>query len=59
MKFISEKKIFLFYFLSVFILLSVLVILYFNNQKVKSSGHLVEHTREVLNQSNNVMHEKY
>jgi|GEM_PF-192710 len=55
MKFISEKKISLFYFLSVFILISVLVVLYLNNQKVKSTTYLVEHTREVLNLNNNVM----
>ncbi len=55
MKSIISKKIIYFYLLAVLALLSILVILYYNNQKVKTTSHLVEHTEDVLRMSDNVL----
>ena len=55
MKFVLEKNIKLFYFLSAVILISVLVIFYNNTQKVKSASESVEHTQEVLSKSDKVL----
>src|ERR1039458_4312625 len=55
MKFVLEKNIKLFYFLSGVILISVLVIFYTNTQKVKSTSESVEHTQEVLSKSDKVL----
>jgi PAS domain S-box-containing protein len=48
MKYISEKKVTLFYYVSASVLLAVLAIFYINSQKVKSTNALVEHTQVVL-----------
>src|ERR1039458_6558093 len=55
MKFVLEKNIKLFYFLSAVILISVLVIFYTNTRKVKSTSESVEHTQEVLSKSDKVL----
>ncbi len=55
MKFVSEKKSIFFFMLAAIALVSVLVIFYYNVQKVKSTNDLVEHTQEVLHKSDNVL----
>ena len=55
MKSIFGEKITFIYFLTVSSLLFVLAIFYYNNQKVKSTSDLVEHTEEVLRMSDNVL----
>jgi PAS domain S-box-containing protein len=55
MKFISEKKITLLYFLAACITVFVLVLFYYNTQKVKSTNKLVEHTEDILRTSDNVL----
>ena len=55
MKFISENKIKLVYFLSATILLLILVMFYIYTQKAKINANLVEHTQEVLHKSDNVI----
>ncbi len=54
MKFISEKKISLLYFLAACLTVLVLVFFYYNTQKIKSASKLVVHTQEVLRTSDNV-----
>ena len=55
MKSISGKKITFFYFPAIAAMLLILSIFYYNNQKVKSTSNLVEHTEEVLRMSDNVL----
>ncbi|MFZ1306972.1 MAG: CHASE3 domain-containing protein, partial [Ferruginibacter sp.] len=55
MKYISEKKITLFYYLAASLLLAVLVLFYVNSQKVKSTSLLAEHTQQVLTRSADVL----
>ena len=55
MKFSLEKKIIFFFFLAAIALVSVLVIFYYNTQKIKSTSDLVEHTQEVLRKSDAVL----
>ena len=55
MKFITEKKITLFYFIAAFALVSVVIVFYFNNLRVKSTSDLIGHTQEVLTKSDNVL----
>ena len=55
MKSTTEKKTIFFSFLSGIALVSVLVVFYFNVQKVKSTSESVEHTQEVLRKSDNVL----
>ena len=55
MKFSLEKKIIFFFLLAAIALVSVLVIFYYNTQKIKSTSDLVEHTQEVLRKSDDVL----
>jgi len=55
MKFLSEKSTTIFYFLAVSALVSILAIFYQNTQKVKLTSNIVEHTQEVLRQSDKVL----
>lgn len=55
MKFTLEKKILFFVILASIALVLVLVIFFYNAQKVKSTSDLVEHTQEVLRKSDNVL----
>ncbi|MFY9152558.1 MAG: PAS domain S-box protein [Prolixibacteraceae bacterium] len=55
MKFIPKHKINLFYFLTVVLLVSVLLIFYYNFKKIKSTNNLVEHTQEVFRMSDSVL----
>lgn len=50
-----EKKIIIFYFLAVAVVIAVLIVFYFNTQKVKTTSYLVEHTQEVIHKSDNVL----
>lgn len=55
MKFIFEKKAFLFYVLSAVLLSTVLAIFYLNNQKDIASTKKLIHTQEVISKSNEVL----
>ena len=55
MKFFLEKKTTLFYTLTVFVLVSILAIYYFNTLNVKYSGELVSHSKDVIAKSNTVL----
>ncbi|UQD56684.1 PAS domain S-box protein [Flavobacterium sp. K5-23] len=55
MKLVSEKRTYLSYFLMAILLLSVLVIFYYNNIKAKSTSNLIEHTQEVIHKSDNIL----
>jgi signal transduction histidine kinase len=55
MKFTNENKTTLFYILAATLLVSVLAAFYFNNQKVKATSNLVEHTQEVLRKSDDFL----
>ena len=55
MKFISFKKISIFYLLAAALLVSVLFIFYFNNTKVKSTNLLVEQTQDIIKKNNDVL----
>lgn len=55
MKFIFEKKEFLFYVLSAVLLSTVLAIFYLNNQKDIASTKKLIHTQEVISKSNEVL----
>src|ERR1035437_7109647 len=55
MKFALGKKTIFFFSLAAATLVSVLVLFYYNTQKVKSTSDLVEHTEEVLRKSDNVL----
>lgn len=55
MKFSSGKKNIYLFSIAGIALVSVLVIFYFNVQKVKSTSESVEHTQEVLRKSDNVL----
>jgi len=55
MKFTLEKTLVFYFFLAAIALVSVLVIFYFDTQKIKSTSDLVEHTQEVLRKSDNVL----
>ncbi|WP_281336428.1 ATP-binding protein [Flavobacterium eburneipallidum] len=55
MKFIFEKKAFLFYILSAILLSTVLAIFYLNNQKDKAVTKKLIHTQEVISKSNEVL----
>ncbi len=55
MKFIPKNKINFFYFLTVVLLVSVLLIFYTNFKKNKSTNNLVEHTQEVFRMSDSVL----
>jgi len=54
MKFSVEKKTLFSLFLAAIALISILVIFYHNDQKVKSTSDWVEHTQEVLRKSDNI-----
>src|ERR1035437_9451561 len=54
MKFTIEKKIIFFFFLAAIALISVLVIFYYNGQKIKSTSGIVEHTQEILRKNDNI-----
>jgi len=55
MKFLAEKKITLFMFFAAIILLLVVIVFYINIKKVKVTSDLVEHTKEMLRKSDNVL----
>ena len=55
MKFLSFKKISIFYLLAAALLVSVLFIFYFNNTKVKSTNLLVEQTQNIIKKNNDVL----
>lgn len=49
-----KNKNFIFFLISFVTLTSILVLFYINSQKIKSSSDLVEHTREVLQKSDEI-----
>jgi len=55
MKFISIKKISIFYLLAAALLVSVLLIFYLNNKKVRSTTLLVEQTQDFIKKNNDVL----
>jgi signal transduction histidine kinase len=55
MKLTNENKKNLFYILAATLLVSVLAAFYLNNQKVKATSDLMEHTQEVLRKSDDVL----
>ena len=55
MKFLIEKKITLILFFSAIVLISVVMLFYYNTQKVKYTSKLVEHTQDVLRKSDDVL----
>ena len=55
MKISTEKITRLFFFLAAMLLVSVLIIFYYNSLRVKSTGDFVEHTQEVLYKNNDVL----
>ncbi len=50
-----EKKINIFYFLSIITLASILMFFYYNNEKVKSTNTLVDHSNEVRMMNDGVL----
>ena len=55
MKFITLKKISIFYLLAAALLVLVLLIFYFNNSKLKSTNLLVEQTQNIIKKNNDVL----
>ena len=55
MKYTIEKKTKIFYILAAIILVAVLGVFYWNNQKVKATSDLVKHTQDVLRTSDAVL----
>ena len=55
MKFISQKKINIFYILTSVILVSTLLVFVVSRQKLKLTSDLVEHTQDVIRKSDNVL----
>ena len=55
MKYILDKKITFLYYIAVSLLLILFLMFYFNSQKVKSAGDRVDHTQEVLRQSDIIL----
>lgn len=55
MRFFLEKKTTLFYTFTVFVLVSILAIYYYNTLDVKYSNDLVSHTQDVIAKSNTVL----
>jgi len=54
MKLSLEKRTIFFLFVAVIALISIVVIFYYNDQKVKSTNDWVEHTQEVLRKNDNI-----
>jgi len=50
-----EKNTIIFFFLSAFALVAILVLFYYNARKVESTSNWVEHTQHVLRKSNDVL----
>ena len=49
-----EKRTIIFFYFAIFAIIAILVLFYFNAQKVESTSNLVDHTQEVLRKSNDV-----
>ncbi|TDD98448.1 PAS domain S-box protein [Flavobacterium cellulosilyticum] len=55
MKLASENRTHLSYFIMATLLLSVLMIFYYNNIKAKSTSELIEHTQDVIHKNDNLL----
>lgn len=55
MKSFLEKRVIVFYFLAIAVVISVLFVFHNSTQKVKTTSYWVEHTEEVLHKSDNVL----
>jgi len=55
MKSFLEKRVIVFYFLAIAVVITVLFVFHNSTQKVKTSSYWVEHTEEVLHKSDNVL----
>lgn len=55
MKSFLEKRVIVFYFLAIAVVIAVLFVFHNSTQKIKATSYWVEHTEEVLHKSDNVL----